>query len=587
MKQFFKFFFASVLGVIVASILFLFILMGIFAGIASSGDKQIQIEKNTILVLDLDGPIVERTSQDPFEEMMTSLSNSPSPIGLNNILKNIRKAKEDENIAGIYIEAGMLQAGYATVEEIRNALIDFKESGKFIVSFAPIYSQKSYYLASVSDSIYLNPGGLLEFKGLFSERTFFKGTLEKIGVEMQVVKHGKFKSAVEPFLREDMSEPARLQTETYINSMWGHLLVKISEQREVDVEQLKLFADEMPMFQDQNGFVEAGLIDGLKYKDEILKELKERTNTDLEDDLEAIGIRKYTKVYVPQKTKGLVKDKIAVVYATGEIDGTSQGGIQSDELSRTIREARRDSSIKAIVLRINSPGGSALGSEIIWREVKLASETKPLIVSMGDLAASGGYYIACEADAILAQPTTLTGSIGIFGMIPNTEGLMEWAGLSFDGVKTNKFADMPSITRPFTKEEKDLMQSFIELGYKTFITRCADGRSTTTEEIDEVGQGRVWSGENAIGINLVDQLGGINDAIELAKEKARLETYRIVELPKIPDPFEQLIKDLTGDARMFIGKSLFGQEYEYLQSIQNLKEGQQIQARLPYNIKVY
>ena len=588
MIKFLKYTLATFAGGIVAALVFFFLGFAILMGIAASGDKEVKIKENTFLLLELNGPIVERSIDDPFAEAFASFSGAPRPEGLNRILSNIKKAKRDENITGIYLESGMMSAGYATIEEIRNALIDFKESGKFIYSFAPIYSQKAYYLASVADKIYLNPGGMLEFKGLFAQRMFFKGTLEKLGIEMQVFKHGKFKSAVEPFLLEKMSEPSRLQTETYINSMWDHLVGKIAESRGLSTDELNAIADKMPIFRNQDELLESGLVDGLKYKDEVIAELKEITETDESDDLEAIKNSKYAKVYVPRETKGLVRDKIAVIYAEGEIDGADRNqGINSEKISKALRKARRDSSIKAIVFRVNSPGGSALGSEIIWREVKLARETKPFIVSMGDLAASGGYYISCEADAIFAHPTTLTGSIGIFGMIPNTQGLMKKIGLSFDGVKTNEFADMPSLNRPFRKEERALLQAYIEMGYDTFITRCADGRKTTKEAIDEVGQGRVWSGQNAIGIKLVDQLGGINDALALAQEKAGLEKYRVVELPEIPDPFEQLIKELTGEAKMFIGKSIMGEEYEYLHTLENLKNGHQIQARMPYNIEVY
>ncbi len=572
------------------SVFLIFLIMfGMIAGIASfagSGEKQIRISENTILHMDLNTSIVERTSNDPFSEAIAAMQDSPLPIGLNDILKNIKKAKEDDNIRGIYLETGMVNAGFATIEEIRNALIDFKKSGKFILSFSPIYTQKSYYLASVSNEIYLNPGGMLEFKGLASQNVFIRGTLEKLGVEMQIVKHGKFKSAVEPFIRDNMSDPARLQTEKYVNSIWEHVVKKIGEERNLSRSQLMAIADKMISYGDVQGFVDAGLIDGLKYKDEVLDKLKELTDTKLEDDLTSVSIRKYSNVVVPG-TKRFAKDKIAIIYGEGEIDGTSRDGIDSEKLSKAIRKARRDSSIKAIVFRVNSPGGSALGSEIIWREVKLAQEVKPVVVSMGDLAASGGYYISCAANTIVAQANTLTGSIGVFGVIPNTEGLMKKIGVTFDGVKTNKFADMPTISRRFTKEERALMQSSVEFVYKTFITRCADGRKTTTAKIDEIGQGRVWSGENALSINLVDTIGGISMAVDIAKQKAGLEKFRIVELPKIPDPFEQFMKEMTGNVKMFIGKSIMGDEYKYLQTIENLKTGYQIQTRMPYNVELY
>ncbi|MBR8535059.1 signal peptide peptidase SppA [Carboxylicivirga sediminis] len=585
MVKFFKYMFATFAGGIVAAFVLFIFFIAMLSGLAAMGEKETKIKENTILLLDLNGPIVDRVSDDPFADAFASLTGEPTPEGLNRLLSNIDKAKRDDNISGIVLESGMVQAGYATIEEIRNALIDFKTSGKFIYSFSPIYTQKAYYLASVADKVYLNPSGMLELKGMYAERTFFKKALEKVGVEIQVFKHGKFKSAVEPFLLEKMSEPARLQTEVYINSMWDHVKAGIAEARGLTPEKVSALADEMPMFRSDEMLIESGLIDGSKYKDEVIDELKEVMGIDETNDLEAIKNNKYAKVFVSEG-KGFIRQKIAVIYAEGDIDGTSSDGIKSDKLSKTIRKARRDSSIKAIVFRVNSPGGSALGSEIIWREVKLAQETKPVIVSMGNYAASGGYYISCAADKIVANPTTLTGSIGIFGMIPNAEELTNKLGVSFDGVKTNKFADMPSITRPFRKDEKELLQAYIVKGYDTFIGRCADGRNTTKEAIDEIGQGRVWSGVNALDIDLVDEIGGISKAIELAKDAADLEEYRVVELPEVEDPIQQLMKDLTGEARMFVGKSLMGDEYKYIQTLENLKNGYQIQARIPYNLEI-
>jgi protease-4 len=359
----------------------------------------------------------------------------------------------------------------------------------------------------------------------------------------------------------------------------------VAEARSVDQKQLDAFANEMPMFRNQQLLVDNGLIDGLKYKDEVIDELKEKLAIKQSDDINAVTNKKYAKVYVEKAEKGIAKDKIAVIYAEGEIDGTSKG-IDSEKLSKTIREARRDSSIKAIVLRINSPGGSALGSEIIWREVKLAKETKPLIVSMGDLAASGGYYIACAADTIIAHPTTLTGSIGIFGLIPNTKGLTDKLGITFDGAKTNKFADMPALNRPFNSDEKEIMQAYIEMGYDLFIGRCADGRNTSKAAIDSVGQGRVWTGENATSLKLVDELGGIKRAIEVAKNRAGLTKYRIVELPAQEDPFAMLMKDLNGDARAYLESVFLGEDAKYLQTLRNLRTAYPIQTRMPFDLNV-
>lgn len=590
MSKFLKYFLAVLLGSILSAFFFLIGIIMFIGILASSGDKEISVKDNSILVLELNGPIVERAVDDPINDILAELSGQISPTGLNNILASIKKAKKDERIKGIYLESGLISAGYATIEEIRNALIDFKDSGKFVYSFAPIYSQKAYYLASAADKIFLNPAGMLEFKGLSSVHTFYKGTLDKLGIEMQVFKHGEFKSAVEPFLLESMSEPARLQTETYINSMWNHILQKIAKSRGIDSESLNQTAGMMPMFREDSLLIASGLIDEFKYKDEVIDILKVLTNTEQKDDLNAINLKNYSQVYLPGKKKGLEKNKIAVIYAEGEIvDGSADGnsdGIQADKLSRTIREARRDSSIKAIVLRINSPGGSGLGSEIIWREVKLAKETKPVVVSMGDLAASGGYYIACAADSIVAHPTTLTGSIGVFGIIPNTKELLKKIGITTDRVKTNTYSDMPSIDRPFTSDEKQLMQAYIERFYNVFLQRCADGRQTTKDVIGKVGEGRVWSGENAIGIDLVDKLGGIDDAIAIAARMANLESYRIEELPEMLSPIEQIVKDLTGEASAKFGMMVLGEDYKLLKTIHDLKTAYPVQTRIPYDINI-
>jgi protease-4 len=588
MKKFLKYTLAVIVGSVVSiGILTIgfFITVGI---IAASTDQEVTVKDNSILVLKLDGPIVERSADDPFAEIMSQLTGEAVPMGLNRILSSIRKAGRDNRIKGIYLESGMVLGGHATVEEIRNALLEFKKSGKFVISFAPVYTQKSYYLASVADRVYLPPAGMLNFQGLASQQTFFKNTLEKLGVDVQVFRHGQFKSAIEPFTRTDMSEAAKLQTITYVQSMWDHITLKVSESRNIAPERLNEIANQVPMFQTDDFLLTSGLLDDIKYKDQILNELKDSTETDYSKDLNSIDVKKYANAYVADEKKGISKNKVAIIYAEGAID-TGQDGINSEDLSRTIRRARRDSSVKAVVLRINSPGGSGMGSEIIWREVKLTSDTKPTIVSMGDLAASGGYYIAAAADTIIAHPNTLTGSIGVFGMIPNMKGLFNKIGITTDGVKTNEFSDMPSIARAFRPEETEIMQAYIENFYDIFLQRCADGRKTTKKAIDEVGQGRVWSGENALNIDLVDMLGGIDMAVETAAEKAGIEEdYRVVELPEVLPPFEQLMKDLTGNASAYIQSLFLGNsEYmQYLKTIEELKTSYPIQARVPYDITV-
>jgi len=588
MRKFLKYTLAVIVGSVV-SIFLLILGVVIIVGIFSAASQQeVTVKDNSVLVLEFDGPVVDRTTEDPFSDALSELIGQSAPVGLNHILASIEKAGRDDRIKGIYLEPGLIMAGHATIEEIRDALEDFKESGKFIISFGPVYSQKAYHLASVADKVYLNPEGMLDFQGLTSQRTFFKNTLEKLGVDIQIIRHGDYKSAVEPFTRTNMSDAAREQTKTYVNSLWNHITANVADSRDVTPEALNETADQMPLFKNGDFLMRANLIDGLKYKDEVIKELKDSTQTDYKDDINSIGLKKYKNAYVPDENKGISKNKIAVIYANGEIDGTDREGILSDELSRTIRKARRDTTIEAVVFRINSPGGSALGSEIIWREVQLTAEAKPLIVSMGDVAASGGYYIACAADSIVAQPNTITGSIGVFGMVPNVDGLMEKIGITTDKVTTNKFSDMPSLDRALTSEEKDLMQAYVENTYDVFLQRCADGRNTTKAAIDSIGEGRVWSGEDAFELKLVDKLGSIQDAIDIAAGMAEIEDYRTVPMPEILPPFEQLMKDMTGNASAYV-RNLFpgsSEEMKFLKTIENLKEGYPIQARMPYELKI-
>ncbi len=586
MAKFFKSLLLTVVGSIVTALFIILIFFLVIASIASSGEKEVKIEKGTLLTIDLNKVIKDRGVDDPLADVLGDSPFSQPQLGLNDVVNNINKASRDKDIEGIYLECGNPLTGYATLSEIREALIAFKDSGKFIYAYAPMYSQKGYYLASAASKVYLPPHGMIEFKGLSSQRTFYKGALEKLGVEMQIFKHGKFKSAVEPFILDHMSDPSKEQTITYVNSIWNGIVSGISESRGISSEKINSLADNGGMFTSNEVFVEGNILDGLKYKDEVIAELKELTGTEEEDDIEQVELKDYKLVYVPGQTKGLVKDKIAVIYAEGEIDGTSAEGIKSEELSKTIRDARRDKSIKAVVLRVNSPGGSGSGSDIIWREVKLCKQVKPVIVSMGDLAASGGYYIACIADTIVANPMTLTGSIGVFGMMPNVKPVANKWGFTFDGVKTNKFADVPSLTRPFTTDEKALFQGYVDRFYDVFQGRCADGRGTTKQAIDEIGQGRVWSGENAIGIDLVDVMGGLQTAIRIAKEKAGLDSYRIKEMPEKLSPIDEILKGMRNEAKAFMVESFLGINYEHVEQMNKLKEIHPIQARLPYELEL-
>ncbi|MBN1252068.1 MAG: signal peptide peptidase SppA [Bacteroidales bacterium] len=592
MKSFWKITFASLTGTILASFVMFFLMLIILFGIVNSAKNsdEAEIESQSILKLDFDTKIVDRASDNPLEDFDFATMNPNKSVGLNKILENISKAKADEKIEGIYLELKGLDAGISTITEIRNALLDFKESGKFIISYSNYYSQATYFLASVSDKIYLNPEGGLDFVGLSAQLMFFKNAFDKFGIKPMIIRHGKFKSAVEPFMLDKMSEANREQVQKYVGSIWNSILNGISKERHINIQELNKFADNL-IIKDANSALENGLIDEIKYYDEIEKILKVESKIKKDKKLKFVSLSKYNKV--PKKKeegeKGLAKDKIAVIYAQGEIvmgEG-SDGNIGGDGLAKTIRKARNDEKIKAIVLRINSPGGSALASEIIWREVVLAKQEKPVIVSMGDVAASGGYYIACAADSILASENTITGSIGVFGVLFNIKELLNnKIGITTDKVNTNKHSDIGSTFRNMEIEEEAYIQQMIEKIYSTFINHVADGRGMTAEEVDAIGQGRVWSGENALKNGLVDKIGGLNDAIKIAAEKAKLNKYRIIEMPKKKEAFEKIIEDLKNMKVNYIKSELGELENFYImyQSLSNMKG---IQARLPLEIEIH
>ncbi|MCL3782268.1 signal peptide peptidase SppA [Prolixibacteraceae bacterium JC049] len=586
MKSFLKFTLASIVGIILASVLLFFIFVGIVSSIASSKDDPTSVKNNSVLSIKLKSLVVDRAEKNPFEDLDLPGLNNTSKIGLNDILKNIEKAKKDDRIKGIYINTTGVAAGYASIEEIRDALIDFKKSEKFIYSYSDVYTQKAYYLASVADSIIMNPEGMFELKGLAGGVTFYKDVMKKVGVEMQVIRHGKFKSAVEPFLRNNMSEANREQTETFIGSIWNHVVKGIASARNIEIAQINKLADAGISFQEPTVALSNKLVDNLKYKDQVLDDLRALTGTKAKKPINSVSLSSYTSAVVPGKKK-LHKDKIAIVYAEGGIDSGSDG-INSDKISKAIRKARLDTTVKAVVLRINSPGGSALGSDIMWREVVLTKKEKPIIASYGNVSASGGYYMSCAADMIIASPTTITGSIGVFGMIPNVEKLMEdKIGIHTDVVKTNKHSDFPTINRSMTAYERQLMQTSVENTYDTFISHVSEGRKMTKDAVDKIGQGRVWSGENAIGIGLIDEFGGLNRAIELAKEKAGLEQFRVIELPKQKDPIEELLKDFGANAKSMIMKSYMGEAYQYLQMVEKARNMKGVQAAMPYELTIY
>jgi protease IV len=587
MKSFLKYTLATIVGILISSIILFFICLGIVEAVISSTENEVTIKSNSILHIELNKEIPDRSSENPFENF--DFSNlKPNPrVGLNDILKNINYAKTDPNIKGIYLDLSSIPAGFGTIEEIRNALLDFKQSKKFIISYADCYSQGAYYIATVSDSIFLNPVGELTFLGLRSEQMFFKGALEKLDIEPEVIRHGKFKSAVEPLISDKMSAENREQLTTLLSSMWNHILDSISGERNITKQELNRLADQM-IIRNARAALENKMIDGLRYKDEILIRLAELSGVASEKKLGLVDLDKYKKVEKPRKD--FPKDKIALIYACGEINmgEGDEESIGSESLSKTIREARQDSSIKAIVLRINSPGGSALASEVIWRELKLVSKVKPLIVSMGSVAASGGYYIATQADTIVADPTTITGSIGVFGVLLNTKNFFnKKLGITTDVAQTNKHSDVGSVFRPLTAEEREVIQSEVENIYDVFLTRVSEGRNLPKASVDSIGQGRVWNAKDAQRLGLVDIIGGTGRAVEIAAEKAKLKTYRIVELPKQEDPLTSFLNGFSVKIRSNIIKSELGNEHTIYQNIQGILNRRGILTRMPYELTVY
>ena len=588
MKDFFKFVFASMIGFILSFfVVFLLLIALITAMVSSAGnDGKVTIASNSVLHVSLDYPIKERTDKNPFADLSLFGLESKKTLGLNEILANIEEAKSDDRIKGIYLDVSSLSSGMATIEEVRGALIDFKKSGKFIIAYSEVYTQGAYYLATVADKIYLNPEGMIDFRGLSSEIMFFKGALEKLDIEAQIIKVGTYKSAVEPFILDKMSEPNKQQVTSFLGSMYDHILSEISKSRKISKESLFSMADSAKI-RDPKDALSFKMVDGLKYKDEVLDELKKLTKTDQKKDIKSVSLEEYTANEDAKEESS--KNRIAVIYANGEImsgEGDDET-IGSERISRAIRKARTDDKVKAIVLRINSPGGSALASDVIWRETVLAKKSKPVIVSMGDLAASGGYYIACAADSIFAQPNTITGSIGVFGIIPNMQKFFNnKLGITFDGVKTGQFADLGSISRPLTDGEKMIIQLEVNKTYDTFTKKVADGRKKSQTYINSIGQGRVWSGTEALKIGLVDRLGSIDDAIASAAKKAKIKDFKIVDYPSQVDPISALF-DKSGDkVKSYFVKRELGDNFMYYEQMKSALNLSGVQARIPYTIQI-
>ena len=595
MKSFLKYTLATIVGIMIVHVILFFIFIGFIGAIASFSEKTVTVKNNSILTIKLEGEILDRTSDNPLDNI-DFLSFTPKKnLGLNKILASIQKAAKDSRIQGIYLDLTEIQGNFgalAFTQEIRNALQKFKESGKFIYSYSNLgYSQKSYYLATVADKIFVNPETPLLLTGMSSSISFYKETLAKLGIQPEVVKVGKFKSAVEPFISDEMSPANREQVTTFITSIWGQVTEGVSTSRNISVDSLNVYADRMLMFYPAEESVKCGLADTLIYRNDVRNYLKKLVEINEDDNLPILGLGDMMNV-----RKNVPKDKsgniVAVYYASGEItdypsSATSEDGIVGSKVIRDLRKLKDNDDVKAVVLRVNSPGGSAFASEQIWHAVKELKTKKPVIVSMGDYAASGGYYISCVADTIVAEPTTLTGSIGIFGMIPNVKGLTDKIGLSYDVVKTNKYADFGNIMRPFNEDEKSLLQMMITEGYDTFVTRCAEGRHMTKEAIEKIAEGRVWTGETAKELGLVDELGGIDKALDIAVAKAGIEGYTVVSYPEKQDFLSSLLDTKpTNYVESQLLKSKLGEYYQQFGLLKNLQEQSMIQARIPFELNI-
>jgi protease-4 len=589
MKDFLKYTLATVTGLVITSLILFFIGAICVVGITSSSESETTVKSNSIMMLDLNGVLSERSLDRPWEKILGDGSTS---IGLNDIIASIKKAKDNKDIKGIYIQATSLNGSFASYQEIRDALLDFKKSGKFIVAYSDMYTQGLYYLSSVADKVLLNPQGSIEWRGLATAITYYKGLLDKLGVEMQVFKVGTYKSAVEPFTSTSMSAANRLQMSEMLNSLWGKMVNDVAKSRKLTPDTLNAFANNLTTaFYPAEQSVKCKLADTLIYKENVRDYLKKMLRLKKDDNLNVLGLSEMINVKrnVPKDKSG---DVIAVYYASGEIVDKSSSyeseGIVSDDVVEDLNDLKDDDDVKAVVLRVNSPGGSAFASEQIWHAIQELKAKKPVVVSMGDYAASGGYYISCGASKIVAEPTTLTGSIGIFGMFPNTAKLMNKVGLTYDVVKTNKLSDIGISSRAMSDEEKSLFQMMIANGYNTFVTRCANGRHMSKTAIENIAEGRVWTGDKAVKLGLVDQLGNLDKAIDIAVQLSKVKGHSVIAYPKQESFFSLLLKEKPDNyIETRILKSKLGSYYEAFNLIRSLDNKATIQARIPYFINIH
>jgi len=588
MLQFLKYTLATIVGLVIFIILSFIILLGIGA---ASSDK-VTVKDNSVLRLKFDRPIIERSREDdPFTEISSVINGTPAAVGLVQIREAIANAKNDENIKGIYLEPdfSVESAGYPILEEIRTALVDFKQSKKFIIAYSEVYSEKGLYLASVADKIYVNPEGIVEWNGLSSETVFLKGTLAKLGVKPEIFKVGDYKSAIEPFIRENMSEPSREQTLSYLTSINNHLLQTIGTARGIQTDRLRQLADSLTIRQPEDA-LQAKLVTNVGYQDEVESLLRKNLKLEEKKKIEYISLSQYLKA---ERDGGSESsgNKIAVIIASGNINSGDGGdqSIGSESFMKALRKARDDEKVKAIVLRINSPGGSALASDVMWREIQLAKKKKPVVASMSTYAASGGYYMAMGCDRIVAHPTTLTGSIGIFGLWFNAKELLnDKLGVTVDGTKTYTYADFAEPSRELTNTERQWFQKRVEQGYESFTRKAAEGRKMKQDDLKKIASGRVWTGEQAKQNGLVDELGGLPDAIKLAGKLAKLKDndYRLRYLPDQKSTLEQIFGDASENARTRAVQQQLGALAPYVKDLQKLQTMQGVQARMPFEIRI-
>ena len=584
MKEFIKYTMATVVGLVLVSIIMGILTIVSMAGMMASEEMSSPIEKKSVLRITLKGSMIERAGEEnPFAKLG---GDATQQIALDQALQALEKAAKNDKIEGIYMEGGVLNAYPAEVQELRQALLKFKESGKWIIAYADTYSRSAYYLCSVADKVYLNPIGMLDWSGLSSNPMFFTGLMKKMGIKMQVFKVGTYKSAVEPYIAEKMSDANREQVSSYQQNIWDNMLKEVAKSRKTTAEALNLLADSLTVFSEPQASVNGGLVDKLCYQDEVKKILKKKTKTDEDDNLHFVSISDVAK---SEELNDKVDDEVAVYYAYGEIKEDVTGGfnqssvITSKQMTKDLQDLREDDDVKAVVLRVNSPGGSAYASEQIWHEVQLLSKEKPVIVSMGALAASGGYYISCGAKKIFAEPTTLTGSIGIFGMIPDASELMtEKLGLSFDVVKTNKYSDLGAMGRPLNESECNLLQANVNRGYELFTGRVAQGRHMPQDSVKAIAEGRVWTGEQALKIGLVDKLGNLNDAIAAAAKAAKINKYSVGRYPEPTPWYASLLQEKKTDYMDSQMRSALGEFYPAFCLIRGIRNQDAIQARMPF-----